>query len=218
VQQRRSKITLVTLSCKKSDEACFCTSVGLGPGAVQGSDLVITAIANGRYYAEILTEKGEILTEAAKDIFQDCVLTDKTPFLAQVPQKFDLRPLQEKLANCYDSPLWIKHSLPCLGCGACAFVCPTCTCFDIQDEGDVYNGIRVRCWDSCGFPLFTLHASGHNPRPVQSNRWRQRMLHKFIYARSQNHVSSCVGCGRCLRACPAQVSIVEQMQSLAEVK
>jgi sulfhydrogenase subunit beta (sulfur reductase) len=220
VQRRKAKITLVTISCKKADEACFCTSVGLGPGAVRGSDLLLTEIKDGNYYAEVLTRQGEILVETAKDAFQDSAEVDKTPYLAQVSQKFDLRPLQEKLAKCYDDPVWVKHSLPCLGCGACAFVCPTCTCFDIQDEGTVFNGVRLRCWDSCGFPIFTLHASGHNPRPVQSQRWRQRMMHKFVYSKNQNHSSSCVGCGRCLRSCPAQVSIIEQMQilSTAEVK
>lgn len=212
IQKRRSKITLITLGCKKADAACFCTSMGLGPGAVQGSDLVLTEIKNGDYYIEVLTPQGEVLIESARDLFLDCAELDKTPFLAEVPQKFELRVLQEKLADSYDDPLWKKHSLPCLGCGACAFVCPTCTCFDIQDEGTSFNGVRLRCWDSCGFPLFTLHASGHNPRPLQSHRWRQRMMHKFVYSKNKNYDSSCVGCGRCLRSCPAQLSIIEQMQ------
>ena len=43
-------------------------------------------------------------------------------------------------------------------------VCPTCWCFDIQDEGpDKNSGERIRLWDSCMFPLFTLHGGrGHN--------------------------------------------------------
>ncbi len=63
-----------------------------------------------------------------------------------------------------DAAVWVEQSLRCLGCGACAFVCPTCACFDIQDEARPLRATRLRCWDSCGFGLFTLHTSGHNPR------------------------------------------------------
>jgi sulfhydrogenase subunit beta (sulfur reductase) len=217
IQKRRSQITLITLSCKKADSACFCTSVGLGPAHVQGSDLVMTEIEGGHFYVEIFTPRGEELITSTGDLCQDCALTDKTPYLAVVPLKFDQALLKGKLLQNYDHPLWLKQSLPCLGCGACAFVCPTCTCFDIQDEGNAEGGERLRRWDSCGFSLFTLHASGHNPRPVQSYRWRQRIMHKFVYTKSDNG-SSCVGCGRCVRVCPAQVSIIEHMQNFNEVK
>jgi len=219
VQKRRAGITLITLSCKEGDDACFCTSVGLGPGHVQGSDLVLTEINDGNFYTEIITPRGEELVTQAKDLFQDSAVIDKTPFLAEIPLKFDLPPLKEKLIQNYNNPEWIRQSFPCLGCGACAFVCPTCTCFDIQDDGNAQSGERLRCWDSCGLSLFTLHASGHNPRPVQSYRWRQRIMHKFVYAENDDNGSgSCVGCGRCIRVCPAQMSIVEHMQNFAEVK
>ncbi|HQG47178.1 MAG TPA: 4Fe-4S dicluster domain-containing protein, partial [bacterium] len=74
-------------------------------------------------------------------------------------------------------------------------------------------GTRLRCWDSCGSALFTLHASGHNPRHLQSERWRQRMMHKFSYMPEQLQVPGCVGCGRCLRACPADMNLIEQAQA-----
>ena len=65
------------------------------------------------------------------------------------------------------SPFWREHALACLGCGACAYTCPVCHCFDIVDEGNAREGVRARNWDACQFPLFTLHASGHNPRGEQ---------------------------------------------------
>ena len=111
--------------------------------------------------------------------------------------------------------VWVEQSLRCLGCGACAFVCPTCSCFDIQDERQRYGGVRLRCWDSCGFGLFTLHASGHNPRAKQSERWRQRVMHKFSYQPERLGLLGCVGCGRCSRTCPADMNLAQHVQTLA---
>ena len=67
--------------------------------------------------------------------------------------------------------------------------------------------MRVRSWDSCQYALFTLHASGHNPRPLKKARMRQRVMHKFSYARETAGTVFCSGCGRCVRACPVNLDI-----------
>ncbi len=49
---------------------------------------------------------------------------------------FDSRQLEKTLTGLFaKEKLWEEQSLRCIGCGACAYVCPTCACFDIQDEG-----------------------------------------------------------------------------------
>lgn len=40
---------------------------------------------------------------------------------------------------------------------------------------------RVRNWDTCMFYVYSLEASGHNPRPARAERTRQRLMHKFSY-------------------------------------
>jgi sulfhydrogenase subunit beta (sulfur reductase) len=215
---RLSKVTVIGFSCSKADEYCFCTSVGGNPGNTEGSDILFTQMGEaGDYLAEILTEKGQSVVALASGLFEKSDITEKEKFLAQVPVKFNLEGIRLKLDKFFESKEWIDQSLRCLGCGACAYVCPTCACFDIQDEAHGKNGSRQRCWDSCGFSHFTVHTSGHNPRDVQSARWRQRIMHKFSYMPERLSVYGCTGCGRCSRACPVDMNILENLISIQEV-
>jgi ferredoxin len=215
---RLSKITVFGFSCSIADEYCFCTSVGGNPGNTEGSDILFTQLGgDGDYLAEILTEKGKAVISLAESLFEKTDTGEKEKFLAQVPVKFNHEEIREKLDRFFESPEWLAQSLRCLGCGACTYVCPTCACFDLQDEAHGKKGSRVRCWDSCGFSHFTLHTSGHNPRDVQSARWRQRIMHKFSYMPERLSVYGCTGCGRCSRACPVDMNILEHLISIQEV-
>jgi formate hydrogenlyase subunit 6/NADH:ubiquinone oxidoreductase subunit I len=215
---RLSRVTVFGFSCNKSDEYCFCTSVGGNPGSTAGSDILFTQCGeNGDYIAEIITDKGTTIVTMASGLFEKANDIEKEKYLTDVSVRFNQEVIRGKLEKFFESDQWVEQSLKCLGCGACAYVCPTCACFDIQDEAHGKSGSRVRCWDSCGFSLFTLHTSGHNPRDVQSQRWRQRIMHKFSYMPERLNVFGCTGCGRCSRACPADMNILEHLISIQEV-
>lgn len=216
-QNRMKRLTVISITCKTHDDNCFCTSVGNSPGDTKGADICLTEIENGDFYAEILTDKGNETVSRTQSVFTDTNAIDKSKYVTKVPEVFDLKTLQAKIKDgVYDNPSWQFNSLACLGCGACAYSCPTCTCFDIQDESKLDGGSRVRTWDTCALGLFTLHTSGHNPRHDQTQRWKQRILHKFDYSERNFGQVTCVGCGRCSRNCPAQMSILEQINGLTE--
>jgi ferredoxin len=216
---RRAATTIVTLACDGLGDGCFCSSMGLGPADRRGSDLLLLREGDG-YHVEVLTEKGEALTAkhaarfgAAGDATAAADARARAGAAAGPPIKPEV--VRAWLAKNFEHPLWPAIALRCHGCGACAAVCPSCHCFDIVDEPEAYDrGTRRRNWDTCQAPRFTLHGSGHNPRPVQPARLRQRVMHKlFIYPERFGAVL-CTGCGRCSRACPAGVDLPEILTTI----
>lgn len=206
---RRNKTTIVTLACSTHDEHCFCTTVGLAPDDPRGSDVLLLPIDETAYEVRCLTEKGKRLFDAATQP------SDKTGKAAAGPAKaFDAQAVESFLADGFEDPAWHEAARRCLGCGACAYGCPTCHCFDIVDEGNAAGGVRARNWDACQFSLFTLHASGHNPRANQGQRARQRILHKFKIYPDKFGQTLCTGCGNCTRNCPVGLGVLPVLTTI----
>jgi ferredoxin len=208
----RDRMTVISLACDRPMSTCFCTSVGGSPGDGAGADVLAAALGE-ELLLKAETPKGEKLLASVTDLLGDATQEAINKAQEQVRAAEDqIAPVKvdgsaQRLRDAYDSPLWEAASRKCLGCGTCSFLCPTCHCFDITDEMRGGRGRRVRTWDCCAYPLFTLHASGHNPRPMPKERWRQRIMHKFRYAVENFDRLFCVGCGRCIRHCPASLDL-----------
>lgn len=213
---RRANTLLVGIGCNDPASTCFCTSVGSGPFATDGLDLLLVD-AGDAYVVEAVSEKGKELAAkvgfaAASDADKEAAAKAKEA--AQVTSVVITEGLKAKLdANFYDE-IWDRLYEKCLGCAACTYSCPTCHCFDIVDDAVDCNGCRVRNWDACMFPLFTLHGSGHNPRPGGKERFRNRIMHKFKYFIDNFNEAACVGCGRCIKNCPVNVDVREVLAEI----
>lgn len=224
--KRKDSTRVISLACNYPRPTCFCTSVGCGPDSETGADIIFFDLKDRFLIKSVTPEGGEIL-ESVKTLLNPVTsydLEEKTRSMLEaknrVKKNFELDGLEKKLDN-FDASYWDKLYEKCLGCGICTYLCPTCHCFDITDEviktphpslplkggGRKGGGRRVRTWDSCMFSLFVLHASGHNPRPTQKERMRQRIMHKFNYTLKNYNQIFCVGCGRCVTHCPVNIDI-----------
>jgi ferredoxin len=211
--RRRELTTVVTLACSSFDAHCFCTSLGSSPSDTRGSDVVLVPLGGDKYEVRCLTEKGKKLLAGETTASAEEGTISQGP-----PVHFDLDALGKFLAQGYEQPEWKEATRRCLGCGACAYTCPTCHCFDIVDEGTASGGVRARNWDACQFSMFTLHASGHNPRNNQGERQRQRIHHKFqIYPEKFGELL-CTGCGNCARNCPVNMGVLPVLKAIASKK
>ena len=217
---RRAHGTIVAMACHEPEETCFCKVFGIDCANPVAD--VATWMVDGELYWKALTEKGEALTTAVDSLLTDTdeakveeakkaihAIVEKLPYSNLSLEGWNGDALSEK----FDSPIWEELYKPCLACGTCTFVCPTCQCYDIKDY-DTGHGIkRYRCWDSCMYSDFTMMAHGNN-RTSQMQRFRQRFMHKLVYFPANNDgMYSCVGCGRCVEKCPSSLNIVKVIKA-----
>ncbi len=208
-EARRKTTLLVGVACAAPSWGCFCTSVGGSPAGTEGLDLSLTDLGD-RYHVAVLSESGRALVAPpafgpATDADAALAGERHAAVIARMPALFDAEAVAGKVE--WEAPVWMRHARRCLACGACSFLCPACHCFDIQDEVTAEGGVRFRCWDTCQFGEFTRMGAGHNPRPTQTERLRQRVSHKFKYLVEEFGRMGCTGCGRCVEACPVNIDI-----------
>ncbi len=207
---RRDKVGICTIACNgPADSTCFCQSTGGSPVSTDGSDVMLYDLGDS-YYVESVSDKGKKILDDLKGQLEKPTSGQeekKEEIVKKAAEGFSKQISPEaitKLDSSFDSKYWESVAKRCLSCGACTYYCPTCHCFDINDEK---GGKRVRTWDSCQFGIFTVHTSGHNPRAGKTQKLRNRYYHKFKYSKDNIGCYLCVGCGRCIALCPANLDV-----------
>jgi ferredoxin len=217
--ESRERTIFVSMACEKPCESCFCVSLGGSPAEIEGSDLLLTPL-DGVYHVQIITARGKALVAEHEEFFQESDQRyDRERALfeeraqSQVTKEVDVTGLHKTLD--FDNPVWETIAQQCIDCGICTFLCPTCHCFDIQDEGSSVQGERVRLWDACTFYNYTKAHAGQ-PRPTHYRRYRQRIMHKFRYYVENFGKTLCVGCGRCIKYCPVNIDLTQVLKAARE--
>ena len=210
---QRAETAVIGLDVLAPPPDSFCQSLGTHL-ARDGFDIMLTDLRDGRYFAEVATRRGIILLYTAphyepvkaKDYLLRAGLREKVAEQYPKTLPVPLSELKSFLESRVNHPYFDEVGKLCVGCAKCTIVCPTCTCCNIKEEPalDGKNGSRVRECDSCQLACFTKQAGNVIARKTPGARFRHRVFDKFVY--DHGYVTSCVGCGRCVSACPANIA------------
>jgi len=221
-RSRRANTAIIGLNCTRVGENCFCLSMGSGPAWKGGYDLLLTDLgdeylveAGSPMGLELALRAGLPAAPRVKTVEKERRLQEAARFFRRrMPGRSRERLLRENNGH----PLWGQLAEECLACGACTQVCPTCFCYRVMDRMDLalLKGERRWEWDSCLAREYAEVAMGHNFRKERAARLKQRIYHKLLYQQEQFAVPGCVGCGRCLAACPKGLDMCRVVDTLAE--
>ncbi|MFQ6871881.1 MAG: anaerobic sulfite reductase subunit AsrA [Romboutsia timonensis] len=204
----REKVKFALIGCKESFRNCFCVSMDSNK-----SDNYSMAInlRDDEIYLDIKDSSLDIFEGEACDFEIDYVKENMIKL--EVPENINPVELSKH-------PMWDEYDARCIACGKCNFVCPTCTCFTMQDIYYKENenvGERRRVWASCQVDGYTDMAGGHSFRKKQGERMRYKVMHKIHDFNKRFGYQMCVGCGRCDDACPQYISLSECIEKVADV-
>jgi len=210
--RRRANTTIICCNIQRAGRKAFADQMGT-TRVDSGFDLMLTDIGDA-YVVTVGSEKGATLLDRAEGVADadadalarrdaaldagDALYTENrlACTAADIPDL--LRPEAAR-----DHDVWKEKSEKCFSCGSCNLVCPTCYCFDVQDEVtiDRTEGVRQRSWDGCLLAGFAAVATGENFREERVERFQHRFYRKGLYLYDKFGQLFCVGCGRCATAC-----------------
>ncbi len=206
----REKVKFVLMGCENSFQNCFCVDMGSNTTdaydfsvEVKGSDVLVDSKWDK---IDSLLGTTEKLTVTPKFV-------TKNDVSVELPEDVDL--------SLFESEIWDEYNQRCISCGRCNFVCPTCTCYTMQDifyDDNGKVGERRRVWASCHVDSYTDMAGGHSFRQKKSQRMRFKVLHKVYDYKKRFGYHMCIGCGRCDDACPEYISFSNSINKLSKAQ
>lgn len=204
----RENTKFILIGCENSFDNCFCVSMGTNTTDEYNAYL---KVIGDSVYVDVKDSEFEKIFGANEEVEVKPDFVDGNNVSVSVPENISLDVMK--------SEMWKEYSSRCIACGRCNFVCPTCTCFTMQDIFYTDNGKageRRRVWASCHVDGFTNMAGGHSFRLDKGQRMRFKVLHKVYDYKKKWGYHMCVGCGRCDDICPEYISFSNCINKLKD--
>ena len=204
----RDKVKFVLIGCEFSFENCFCVSMECNTTEDYSfyvkpvGDQVLLDIKDEEFKAIFIGESVEVKPD----------FVNENIVKVSVPDGLGIK--------VFNHPMWREYDSRCIACGRCNFVCPTCTCYTMQDifyKDNKKNGERRRVWASCHVEGYTEMAGGHGYRKLNGERMRFKTMHKVYDFKKRFGYHMCTGCGRCDDVCPQYISFSNCINKLNNV-
>ncbi|MBQ1292661.1 MAG: anaerobic sulfite reductase subunit A [Clostridiales bacterium] len=212
-ERLRDRVKFALIGCGKACPNSFCVDMGSNKTDEYAFSI---DVVDGKVYCDVKDDELFAAFEGAggsKDNVEPRFVTEA---------EFKVTRPEEVPIELFKDPMWDEYTKRCVNCGRCNFVCPTCTCFTIQDVFYTDNGRvgeRRRVNASCMVDGYTDVAGGLVMRKTNGERMRFKVLHKVYDFRKRFGYDMCVGCGRCDTVCPEYISFANCINKLnARVK
>lgn len=203
----REKVKFILMGCESTCGSGFCVS--MGTNRADNYDAYLKLEGDGAWLDAKCPELAQGLEGVPCEVTPDFVTENREEVT-----------LPQNLSNdSFTLDIWKEYGSRCIACGRCNFVCPTCTCFTMQDifyKDNPKAGERRRVWASCQVDGYTEIAGGIDFRKTQGDRMRFKVMHKIYDYEKRFGYPMCVGCGRCDDVCPEYISYSNLVNRLAK--
>jgi sulfhydrogenase subunit beta (sulfur reductase) len=221
-KERREHTILISIDCFEKQEHCHCTAYGIKPWSDTDADLSVIKIKD-LIAIRIISQKGKDFLSQFSDVkpLDDSNVINS---IEEAHHKAEIL-LQESNMGLPDykntglivrkagKEIWEKYSAHCVSCGACATICPTCSCFLLIDKPGFE---KIKQLDACQYPGFERVAGGEDALHELPSRFRNRYMCKYVWKPEKFNSIACTGCGRCIEACIGKINKNELFMELAK--